>query len=452
MWKPQIANSDDFIEYEAINLDSIPTSDICVECFTYNQVDYIRDAIESILMQKTDVSYFALIVDDASTDGTTDIIREYALRFPEKIKVLIASRNIFGKKFAGSVYKTIKEEFAVNAKYIATCEGDDYWTDDQKLQIQFSYMEQHSDCMMYLHNSWWYNCQTDQKNVADPFECNREKDLEMGEMIAIRKGHPATASRLYRKELIYAPDFVRNCSVGDYNYMLYAAMKGKVHYSDRIMCTYRYMSKESTSRMITNTDDCYYSFYHSMGILVFLLNFDDVTDYEYHDYISYIIRDYFNHINKLIKKETDFINMWNLVSQRFYLELNTNILYNLSDKFKQENDDSFLPQEIVRYIKGHEHVVIFGMGKYAKKTIIKFETFGLEFDGYVISGDVTENKKNDKPVWSIEKIPFEKDKTCLVVAIMPKENDGVREAVKKSGFTNVIYPYDLYLREMGELM
>ena len=101
-----------------------PLVSIC--CLTYNHAPYIRDAIEGFLMQKTNFPVEILIHDDASTDGTADIIREYETRYPDIIKPIYQTENQYSK----GVKISREYQFSrARGKYIALCEGDDYWTD-----------------------------------------------------------------------------------------------------------------------------------------------------------------------------------------------------------------------------------------------------------------------------------------------------------------------------------
>jgi glycosyltransferase involved in cell wall biosynthesis len=114
---------------------------------TYNQAKYIRDCLNGILMQKTDFPFEICIYDDCSTDGTSDIAREYAEKYPNIIAD-IQPENLYSDKkeqWHAIVFRRLKEH---NCKYLAFCEGDDYWTDPFKLQIQADFLENHSDFSM----------------------------------------------------------------------------------------------------------------------------------------------------------------------------------------------------------------------------------------------------------------------------------------------------------------
>lgn len=117
-----------------------PLVSIC--CITYNHEKYISEAIESFLMQETDFSFEILVHDDASTDNTASIVREYAEKYPDIIKPIFQKENQFSK----GVEIDYKFNFSrAKGKYIALCEGDDYWTDPKKLQIQVAFLEENLD-------------------------------------------------------------------------------------------------------------------------------------------------------------------------------------------------------------------------------------------------------------------------------------------------------------------
>src|SRR5690606_32700998 len=125
-----------------------PLVSIC--CITYNHGKYIRDCIEGFLMQKCNFSYEILINDDASNDGTQTIIQEYMHRYPEIIKPIFHSENQYSKGQRGFNFKYNFPR--AKGKYIAMCEGDDFWTDPDKLQIQVDLLEKESNIVLCSHN------------------------------------------------------------------------------------------------------------------------------------------------------------------------------------------------------------------------------------------------------------------------------------------------------------
>ena len=118
-----------------------PLVSIC--CLTYNHEKYIKEALDSFLAQKTNFQFEIVIHDDVSTDQTTNIIKEYQKKFAN-IQILLPKENIDSK--GEKIYPSLFEE--AKGKYIALCDGDDYWIDPLKLQKQFDFMEQHPNCSL----------------------------------------------------------------------------------------------------------------------------------------------------------------------------------------------------------------------------------------------------------------------------------------------------------------
>jgi len=112
---------------------------VSVSCITYNHEPYIRQCLDGFLMQQCDFEYEILIHDDASTDGTSEIIREYQEKYPEIIKPIIQTENQWSQGVRGIMAKFNFSR--ARGKYIALCEGDDYWTDPLKLQKQVDFLE-----------------------------------------------------------------------------------------------------------------------------------------------------------------------------------------------------------------------------------------------------------------------------------------------------------------------
>lgn len=109
---------------------------VSISCITYNHAPYIRECLDGFLMQKTAFAYEVLIHDDASTDGTEEIIREYEAKYPEKIKPLYEKENQWVKVRRGSAVFNFPR---VRGKYIALCEGDDYYAGPAKLNKQVGF-------------------------------------------------------------------------------------------------------------------------------------------------------------------------------------------------------------------------------------------------------------------------------------------------------------------------
>ena len=125
---------------------------VTVWCLAYNQKDFIRDALEGFVMQKTTFPFEVIVHDDASTDGTTAIVQEYARQYPEIIKPVIETENQWQKGGLKYIIHIMNEKYR-NGKYIAFCEGDDYWTIPDKLQRQIDFLENHPE-----YSVCWHRC------------------------------------------------------------------------------------------------------------------------------------------------------------------------------------------------------------------------------------------------------------------------------------------------------
>ena len=134
-----------------VRVDDLVVS-VCVQ--TYQHADYIRDCLDGILMQVTDFPFELLLHDDASVDGTVEICREYAEKYPEIIKPIFQKENKYSQGICPFTEYQIPR---ARGKYIAFCEGDDYWTDTQKLQKQVEILDANKDASACVHDFMCYD-------------------------------------------------------------------------------------------------------------------------------------------------------------------------------------------------------------------------------------------------------------------------------------------------------
>lgn len=120
---------------------------VSVCCITYNHQFYIAQALESFLMQKTDFKYEIIIGDDGSTDGTTEIIERYCQQYPGRIQLISRNPNI------GAINNQVDILGRASGQYIAMCDGDDFWTDETKLQKQVAFLDSHPDYVICCHHT-----------------------------------------------------------------------------------------------------------------------------------------------------------------------------------------------------------------------------------------------------------------------------------------------------------
>lgn len=126
---------------------------VTIRCLVYNHEPYLRQCLDGFVMQKTNFPFEAIVHDDASTDRSAEIIREYAEKYPDIIKPIFETVNQYSKH-DGSIQRIMNEH--TRGKYVAMCEGDDYWIDPLKLQKQVDFLETHDDYVICSHKYQYY--------------------------------------------------------------------------------------------------------------------------------------------------------------------------------------------------------------------------------------------------------------------------------------------------------
>lgn len=165
---------------------------VTIQCLTYNHEKYIRKCLDGFVMQKTNFRFEAIVHDDASTDGTAKIVREYADKYPDIIKPIFETENQYSRS-GGSLNRIMYEHTL--GKYVALCEGDDYWTDPYKLQKQVDFLETHSDYSMCFHSAYIIN---DIKHIVT-IKCSDINDREYSADEVFSSWIVPTASIVYNR-------------------------------------------------------------------------------------------------------------------------------------------------------------------------------------------------------------------------------------------------------------
>lgn len=202
---------------------------ISICCLTYNHEKFIRQCLDGFLMQKTTYNFEILIHDDASTDSTPSIIREYEQQYPDIVKPIYQKENQYQKGIANTpVYQFPR----VRSKYIALCEGDDYWTDEYKLQKQIDFLESHPDYSLCSHRFKIYNIE---ENKWEPewdyykelFRNNPEGISFTLEDNYLKHWLTKVLTVVIRTEDIITEDFLQFTYFRDVHLFYYALRKGK---------------------------------------------------------------------------------------------------------------------------------------------------------------------------------------------------------------------------------
>ena len=205
---------------------------VMIRCFTYNHEAYIEDALKGFVMQKTNFPFVAVVVDDASTDGTAEIIRRYEAEYPDIIKGIYLKENHYSQKKKKAPYV---KPWRDRCTYEAVCEGDDYWIDPLKLQKQVEFMEKNPDYSMCCHNAIVLNQVSTKRERIKSFNYfTQNKEITISEII--NDWYIPTASILYR---ISARKVTPSFFSGDYILSLMLASAGKIYYLNEFMSVYR---------------------------------------------------------------------------------------------------------------------------------------------------------------------------------------------------------------------
>lgn len=223
---------------------------VSVLCTAYNHEQYIRRCLDGFVSQKTNFQFEVLVNDDNSSDNTARIIEEYVRKYPNIIKAFLQKENQFSKKVR--INDDILYPHA-KGKYIALCEGDDYWIDCNKLQKQYDYMESNLNCSMVLHNTYKHDISGKKSDKM----FNTWKDIHVLSDEEIFFGwHVHTSSYFFRRNCALIPDCARNFWSGDYARLVWASFFGIVVALPEVMSVYNYgISSGVTMRNLSSSYD-----------------------------------------------------------------------------------------------------------------------------------------------------------------------------------------------------
>ena len=256
---------------------------VSVFCLAYNHEKYIKNALDGFVMQKTTFPFEVLIHNDASTDNTAIIIREYAEKYPEIIKPVLQTENQYSKGV-----RIIEKYLRPNAKgkYVAWCEGDDCWIDDGKLQKQVDFLESHPEYSCCYHKVLMNNLHTGKQTYIPQIEESRDFELEeivrKGAVFQLSSAMLRSSFYMQRPECFFAKGF------GDIQIYMYGAICGKCHVLGDVMSVYNHGTPGSwTNRVSRNKQK---NLEHEKAMLKMLEKVNEYYDYKYNDDLTYAIK------------------------------------------------------------------------------------------------------------------------------------------------------------------
>lgn len=220
---------------------------VSIFCVTYNHRPYIQQCLDSLLEQKTDFPFEVIIHDDASTDGTAEIIREYELRFPHIVVPILQKENQYSKGNHAIIASFMM--CRARGEYICICEGDDYWCDLERLQRQTYFLKNNIKYGMCYSKVAQY-IQRDNKFSRYSFGGPAETTIELMQGNCVPTLSTCIRRDLYVRYLEEIQPERKNWKMGDYPLWLWVSYNSKIHYENRITGVYRVL-QESAS----HTDD-----------------------------------------------------------------------------------------------------------------------------------------------------------------------------------------------------
>ncbi len=252
-----------------------PKVSVCI--ITYNHERFIQRAIESALSQRTTFPFDIIVGDDSSTDDTQPIIHRLREERPDIIRIIPAEPRV------GMTLNLQRVLFACTGKYIALLEGDDYWTDENKLQRQVEFLESHPEYSLSFHNAI---IQREREDGTVSRSKARGSGIRktFGMRDILRKNFIPTHSAVLRGSIARAiPDWCTRYAFVDWPLFILAAMKGKIHYLPQCMGVYRIHPRGASGLG---------QWGHEKNILIYkdMLRFyetiDPILDHRYHSFIK----------------------------------------------------------------------------------------------------------------------------------------------------------------------
>lgn len=195
----------------------------------YNHEKYISQCLDSVLMQKTDFDFEIIIGEDCSKDRTREIVCDYQKKFPDKIKLFLPDNNI------GMMQMDVATRDMCTGDYIALMNGDDYWTEENKLQIQADFLDKNPDTVMCYHKAKVEN-ETNGESFETVFP---ESGYELPIKYLLLGYNPVMTPTVMIRNILYIPDYFAELPYGDMPLYLLLSEIGKIKYIDKLMSVYR---------------------------------------------------------------------------------------------------------------------------------------------------------------------------------------------------------------------
>ena len=259
---------------------------VSVYCLAFNHEKYVGQTLEGFVNQITDFKFQVIVHDDASKDGTAAIIRSYEEKYPEIIKGIYQTENQHSQRIPITKKHILPN---VIGKYVAICEGDDYWTDPYKLQKQVDMLEQNTDCFLCVHKTEEIYANGEKSGTVFPKKEISAGRISSRDFLKLCQSYSFHTSSYmlradeWKKYTMDPPEYRRVCDVGDEAYMLHFGQLGDVCYVSDIMSAYRRGVEGSWSDRNAKATDPARLAKHPIAMINTLKEFDKATENKYHD-------------------------------------------------------------------------------------------------------------------------------------------------------------------------
>lgn len=401
---------------------------VSICCVVYNQAQYIEDMLQGIFMQKVDFDYEVIIHDDASTDGTVEVLKEYKERYPDIIELLLEEENQYSKGI--NIPKNLLYPCA-KGKYMALLEGDDYWIYEGKLQAQYDLMEAHPEISLCYHNALLYDEGSDEVNLC--VYDQKTGYISDRDVICTTHGWYPTASIFCRaSDLLKQSDLLP--ATGDEGIRTYMACRGKLYFINQVWSVYRqYLEGSFNARYCENIK---IAKNYNRKLLSYFDSFNVYSERRFEEYLY-----------ERIKR-----------SLQWYIEVHKNAVYTMEqfqsyvEELKDDTEhiaDGLLNEfrqidsicctdyyqvtvetKIMDRLSTRSRLFIYGAGREALKAIIVLLRYKVAIAGII----VTKKSKNMEqllgyPVYGLDEVEF--DKNTLVWPCLIEQRRGVVSLLKE---------------------
>lgn len=413
--------------------------DIAILCITYNHAKYIRKTLDGFLMQQTEYKYKAFIHDDASTDGTQEILREYEKKYPDLLKVIYEEENQYSK---GTDIIGLMRQYIDSARYVAWCEGDDFWFYPHKLQKQCEFMDSHPDTTLCVHNGInWDESADKQYCLINELETGY---LSFEESVWFIKGHFPTCSFFFRPQMLnYSSIGENQPPVADDPIMYYSANNGQVYYMDKVWAVRNYMHPGSWNANVASDvtkkinhfvkyadylKDLYY--YSNKVIKPYIM--DMIMGLLGYGIRYFICSDQysFDELRKGTEKLKDAsMHHYDDLCQKCMIEMTKSCVdyTQIIDKVLSDNSN-------------RAGIYIYGAGEAAAKLYKIVDRLGYAVEGFIVSKKSNEKEYMSHKVISIDEFDIDNPSSTILIGLGRRNADEVIDFLREKNIkSRIIY-------------